>query len=88
MANLKSSKKDIRRTLKRTEANKPFKRNAKVLAKKVEKLVKSGNNSEAGNALSAAYKAIDKAAKKKVLNKKAAARRKSRLAKLLSNSSK
>jgi small subunit ribosomal protein S20 len=80
MANLKSSKKDIRRIAKRTKANKPFRRNAELLVKKVLKLTTSGKAKEAAELVNSAYKAIDKAAKKNILHKNTAARQKSRIA--------
>lgn len=83
MANLKSSKKDIRRIAKRTVLNKPFRRNAKMLSKKVTKLVSLNNLEEAKNTLPAAFKALDKAAKKNIIHRNAAARTKSRLSKLI-----
>lgn len=81
MANLKSSKKDIRRTKRRTDRNKPFIRNAKMMPKKILKLAASGNKEEAQKLLPEAYKAVDKAAKKNLIHKNAAARKKSQLAK-------
>jgi small subunit ribosomal protein S20 len=88
MANLKSSKKDIRRTERRTEANKPFARNAKMLPKKVEKLVSNGAVEEAKGLLSTAFKALDKAAKRNIVHKNTASRAKSRLSKLVSGAEK
>ncbi len=83
MANLKSSKKDIRRTAKRTEARKPFKRNALMSVKKIVKLVEAGKQTEAVDMLANTYKAIDKAAKKNIFHPNKAARMKSRVAKLV-----
>jgi small subunit ribosomal protein S20 len=84
MANLKSSKKDIRRTLKRTEARKPFERNALMAVKKIVKLTESGETASAAEMLPGAFKAIDKAAKKNIFHKNKAARMKSRISKLFS----
>lgn len=86
MANLKSSKKDVRRTKRRTEARKPFRRNAEMLPKKLTKLVAAGKIEEAKELLSATYKALDKAAKKNIIHKNTAARKKSRLVKLIAQS--
>jgi small subunit ribosomal protein S20 len=83
MANLKSSKKDIRRTVRRTEANKPFARNAKMLPKKVQKLVEAGSVDEAKTLLPTAFKALDKAAKRNIIHPNNASRAKSKLAKLV-----
>jgi small subunit ribosomal protein S20 len=84
MANLKSSKKDLRRTLRRTENRKPFERNAKMLPKKVRKLVSTGNLKEAAEMLPQTFKALDKAAKKNIIHANTSARTKSRLSKLVS----
>lgn len=85
MANLKSSKKDIRRTLRRTLANKPFRRNADMLPRKVRKLAAAGQITEAKELLPAAFKALDKAVRKNILHKNNASRTKSRIAKLVAN---
>lgn len=79
MANLKSSKKDLRRTARRTKNRKPFERNATMLPRKVRKLVAAGNVSEAKELLPATFKAIDKAAKKNIIHPNKASRTKSRL---------
>lgn len=80
MANLKSSKKDLRRTARRTENRKSFSRNAKMLPRKVKKLIATGKVSEAKELLPATYKALDKAAKRNIVHKNNAARTKSRIA--------
>jgi len=51
--------------------------------KKINKLVAAGSKEEAKKLISTAYQAIDKAAKRGVIKKNAAARKKSRLMKLL-----
>lgn len=79
MANLKSSKKDIRRIARRTANRKPFLRNAKMFAKKVRKLVAEGKINEAKDFLPLAFKAVDKAARKNIYHKNKASRIKSRL---------
>ena len=84
MANLKSSKKDVRRIQKRTKARKPFARNAKMITKKILKLVSAGNKKEAAEMLPEAFKAIDKAAKKNIIHANKAARVKSRLSRAVS----
>lgn len=55
---------------------------AKESAKAVAKLVKDDKKADAKKMLSTAYKAIDKAAKRGVISKSAAARKKSKLSKL------
>lgn len=84
MANLKSSKKDIRRIKRRTEARKPFARNAYMSVKKILKLVSAGNIKEAAEMLPEAFKAIDKAAKKNIMHANKAARLKSRISRAVS----
>ena len=65
-----SAKKAIRGSLRKKAVNDSRKRAMKEIIKKIEKM------------LSAAFAAIDKAAKKGVIKKNNAARKKSRLAKL------
>lgn len=55
----------------------------KTAVKSVKKSLESKNVDEALKALTAAYAALDKAAKKKVLHKNTASRKKSRLAKAI-----
>lgn len=49
------------------------------VVKKIRKHISAGNTNEAAAALPTAYKAIDKAAKRGVIKKNTAARKKSRL---------
>lgn len=81
MANLKSSKKDIRRTARRTRINN---RNRELIDKAVratKSSINAGSKKEASKNLKKVYSSIDIMVKRKVLNKNAAARKKSRLAK-------
>lgn len=55
--------------------------------KKIKKFMADKNTKEALAHLAAAYKAIDKAAKTNLIKKNAAARKKSRLAKLVAKNS-
>ncbi|TSC53748.1 MAG: small subunit ribosomal protein S20 [Parcubacteria group bacterium LiPW_39] len=55
----------------------------KEALKKVKKLVSAGRKDEAKKLIPAAYQAIDKAAKRGVIKQNTAARKKSRLMKLL-----
>ncbi|MBL8066288.1 MAG: 30S ribosomal protein S20 [Chthonomonadaceae bacterium] len=75
MANLKSSKKDIKRSLKARASNTAAKSAIKTYIKKAKK---EGAGAET---LTQAVKALDKAVQKGVIHKNQAARRKSRLAK-------
>lgn len=83
MANLKSSKKDIRRIERRNSLNKAFKSNALKTSKKVIKLVKAGKIDEAKKMLPEAYKSIDKAKRRKIFHKNNASRKKSNLAQMI-----
>jgi len=75
----KSAKKYIRKTKKRTERNLVVKNRVKRLVKQARKLIAEGKSKEVDKAIAAASKQLDKAAQKKVLHKKKAARIKSRL---------
>jgi small subunit ribosomal protein S20 len=81
MAITKSAKKAHRASLKKHVFNLRRKRALTTTTKAVKKLVTAGDTKEATTSLSAAYKAIDKAAKRGVIKKNTAARKKSRLAK-------
>lgn len=81
MANLKSSKKDIKRSRRRQLANTSAKSAIKTFIKKA----KNADEVAGPEALKKAVKAIDKAASAGVIHKNQAARRKSRLMKALSS---
>jgi small subunit ribosomal protein S20 len=85
MANLKSSKKDIRRIEKRTERNRSAKSALKTYVKKVRKAVEAGDSDSAQAAMVTAAKFLDKAAAKGIIHKNQAARRKSRIATQVAN---
>ncbi len=78
MANLKSSKKDIRRSEKKRAHQQGIKTALKTFVKKVKKATTS---EDAKVALVVAVKALDKAAQNGAIHKNQAARRKSRVAK-------
>lgn len=78
----KSAKKAIRGSLRKKAFNDRRKRVMKEIIKKVEKSAKK-DKKEAEKMLSEAYQAIDKAAKKGVIKKNNAARKKSRLTRLV-----
>lgn len=80
MANLKSSKKDIRRTVKRTLQNKSFRDGMKAAVKTLRQEV--AKNQVGKDSVSIAQKAIDKAAKRGIIKKQTASRLKSRLMKV------
>jgi len=81
MANTKSAIKKIRQDKKRTIRNKALKNKVKYLIKRVEKLKKSAKPplEEINETQRLAQKAIDKAAKRRVLPKNKASRLVSRL---------
>ncbi len=75
MPNIKSAKKRLKVTIKKTKSNMPIKGVMKSAIKKIEK-------NKSVKDLSNVIKKIDKALKKGVIKKNAAARKKSRLAKM------
>lgn len=77
MANLKSSKKDLRRIAKKRVRNQQTKSALKTFVKKV----RVADEATVGEALVRAVKALDKAAQRGIIHKNQAARRKSRIAK-------
>lgn len=81
MANIKSAKKRIKVTEKKTLRNKMVTSKVKTLVKKVVSAVSASDNEAAKSALAPAIAAIDKAANKGVYHKKTAARKISRLTK-------
>lgn len=78
-----SSRKAVRRDEGRTTYNNRRRRAMRKAIKEVKSLVKDGDMKAAEAALPAAYKAIDKAAKRKIIHENNAARKKSGLAKLV-----
>ena len=78
----KSAKKAIRVSARKKVWNDRRKRAMKEIMKKLEKTAKE-NKEEAKKILNSAYQAIDKAAKKGVIKKNNAARKKSRLSRLV-----
>jgi small subunit ribosomal protein S20 len=77
-----SAKKAIRGSLRKKAFNDSRKRAMKEVIKKIEKIAKT-DKKEALKMLSSAFAIIDKAAQKNVIKKNNAARKKSRLSKLL-----
>jgi small subunit ribosomal protein S20 len=75
----KSAKKAIRVAARKRVVNIRRKRALSEAEKGLKKLVVSGKTTEAESKLSLAYKAIDKAAKRGVIKKNTAARKKARL---------
>ena len=76
---IKSAKKYMRVTKRKTLRNKEVSGIFKSAIKKTREAVSHGNTEEAQKWLKVAIKSLDKAAQKKVIKKNTAARRKSRL---------
>jgi small subunit ribosomal protein S20 len=79
----KSAKKALRGSLVKKAANDRNKKNVKESFKKIEKLVKEKKKEEAKKVLPEFYSSIDKAAKKGVIKKNTASRKKSRVSKMI-----
>jgi len=79
---IKSAKKALRSSQRKAVFNLRRKRAMKDSIKVIDKLVLDKKKDEAKDKLSVAYKAIDKAAKKGVIKKNTAARKKARLARI------
>lgn len=83
MPNTKSAIKAARQNIKRHVANLKSLDAIRKSGKNFKKLITAGAKADAQKALSAAFAALDKAAKKNVIHKNTASRKKSRLAKML-----
>jgi len=81
----KSAKKALRQSKKRKQRNLSWKNKIKKLQKDIKRLIEEEKKDEAKKLLPNFYKIVDKAAKNNVIKKNTAARKKSRLAKLLSH---
>ena len=81
MPNIKSAKKRVAVTARKTEANRMAKSRMRTIIKKVEALTADGEKQAAGSAYIQAQQEIDKAVAKGLLHRNTAARRKSRLIK-------
>lgn len=85
MANLASSKKDIRRSEKRTVFNDRIRARVKKAIKSFNTFVAEKNVEKAAEMLPRATKVLGKASQKKILKKETASRKISRLTKKLNN---
>ncbi len=83
MPTKESAKKELRKAKKRRVLNLQRQKIMKNALKNIKKLILAGKKDEAKKLLSVTYQAIDKAAKRGVIKKNAAARKKSRLMKSL-----
>ena len=81
MANIKSQIKRNRQNDRRRERNKAVRTELKTASKKARSSVSGSGGDAATELLRSASRAIDKAASRGIVHKRAAARRKSRLAK-------
>ena len=79
----KSAKKALRGSLVKKAMNDRNKKNVKESFKKIEKLLKEDKKEEAKKVLSGFYSSIDKAAKRGVIKKNTASRKKSRVTKMI-----
>ena len=82
---IKSAKKALRSSQRKTVFNLRKKRTMKDSIKIIEKLVVEKKKDEAQSKLSEAYKAIDKATKRGIIKKNTASRKKSRLSRVIKN---
>lgn len=80
---IKSAQKQMRQTITRTERNRQIKDAYKLKVKEVKKGIGTLDAKKLQEKLSESYKLIDKAAKKNILHKNNAARKKSQIAKLV-----
>ena len=76
-----SAKKELRKAKKRRVLNVRRQKTMRDALKNIKKLILAGKKDEAKKMVSIAYQAIDKAAKRGVIKKNTAARKKSRLMK-------
>ena len=88
MPNTKSAAKAMRQSQKRKTNNLKTKAKTRTATKKVKKLIADNSIEEALKALQEAMAQLDKAAKKRVIHKNTANRKKSRLAKAINKASK
>jgi small subunit ribosomal protein S20 len=79
LANIQSAKKRIRQTAKRTEHNRVYRSAARTYIKKTRVLLAEGKLDEAEATAQKAIQTLDKAARRRVIHPRNAARRKSRL---------
>lgn len=80
---IKSAKKRVKQAEVRRERNRQYKTRMLTMVKNIINWVKSGDVEKAKTFLPEAQKAIDTAAKKNIIHKNTAARKKSRVAKAI-----
>jgi small subunit ribosomal protein S20 len=79
LANIQSAKKRIRQTATRTKHNRIFRSAARTHIKKTRQLIVDGKLDEAEESARLAYQTLDKAARRRIIHPRNAARRKGRL---------
>lgn len=84
MANTKSALKRIRSSERKRLRNRVFRSRARTHIRQARKLIDEGRTEEARAAAQQAVSTLDKAASKGIIHRKNAARRKSRLMRMLS----
>ena len=85
MPNIKSAKKRMRSSVKKTNVNGLIETSMRTAIKKFEKEAKAGNKEQASNNLNIAIQRIDKAMSSGLVHKNKAARLKSRLTKMMNS---
>lgn len=86
MPNLKASIKDVKKTAKRKDENLRFKSAMKKVIKELkEAATQKADKKKLEELLQKSYKSIDKNVKKKTIHRNNAARKKSKLAKMVAN---
>jgi small subunit ribosomal protein S20 len=83
LANIKSAVKRARQNEKRRAHNRIYRSSPRTHVKKARRLVGAGDLEQAEVEVASAIRALDRAAQKGIIHKNNAARRKSRLVKLL-----
>ena len=86
MPQRRTAKKALRQNRKKQQRNLIVKSQAKLAIKKLKKSLEGNDPGLCQKALAEVYKVLDKAATKKIIHKNKAARRKSRLSKLVNKS--
>lgn len=88
MAITKSAKKALRQSIRRRARNLPYREKIKSLLKEARNLVSQKKVEEAKSLIAKIYQALDKAAKKGVIKKNTASRKKSRILNLINKAKK
>lgn len=88
MANIKSSKKDIRRIKRRNEQNVQKRSRLRTFYKKIQALIAEGKQEEAQKAFVVYTRFLDRAGRTSLIHRRQANRRKSRVALLMNRAKK